>query len=168
MPLLCGRAQRYGGTTRNPRCRCRQTGHPTLYERLQPFRQPRGAPDASVNSRPLLVRDAKTREKSRFKNLSPAEVLALAISLEEEDGRLLQEFARLMRRTIPRRPNRLDAHAQRGRRAPAPADGAILAEVWPGNPLLEAAGRKRLRAPRSLQSVRPWDIPARPLGPKWP
>ena len=32
--------------------------------------------------------------KRSFKALSPAEVLALAISLEEEDSRILQEFAR--------------------------------------------------------------------------
>ena len=40
--------------------------------------------------------------KRRFKDLSAAEVLALAISLEEEDGRLLGEFARQLRPNYPK------------------------------------------------------------------
>jgi rubrerythrin len=39
--------------------------------------------------------------KRRFKDLTPAEVLALAISLEEEDGRIYQEYARVMRPDFP-------------------------------------------------------------------
>jgi len=38
----------------------------------------------------------------RFKDLSAPEVLGLAISLEEEDARILQEFARLLRPNYPR------------------------------------------------------------------
>ncbi|MCX7625473.1 MAG: hypothetical protein N2Z21_04605 [Candidatus Sumerlaeaceae bacterium] len=39
--------------------------------------------------------------KRSFASLSPAEVLALAISLEEEDARIVQEFARQVRRNHP-------------------------------------------------------------------
>jgi len=47
--------------------------------------------------------------KRRFKDLSPAEVLALAISLEEEDGRIYQEYARVLRPTFPGVAAKLDA-----------------------------------------------------------
>ena len=47
--------------------------------------------------------------KRSFKDLSAAEVLALAISLEEEDARLLQEFARLLRANYPKAAESLDA-----------------------------------------------------------
>ena len=46
--------------------------------------------------------------KRRFKDLSPAELLALAISLEEEDARLYQEFARLLRPDFPALAAQLD------------------------------------------------------------
>ena len=44
----------------------------------------------------------------RFKDLSPAEVLALAISLEEEDARIYQEYARVLRPDFPAVAARLD------------------------------------------------------------
>lgn len=47
--------------------------------------------------------------KRGFKELSAAEVLALAISLEEEDGRIYQEFARLLRPNYPKAASELDA-----------------------------------------------------------
>jgi rubrerythrin len=47
--------------------------------------------------------------KRRFKDLTSPEVLALAISLEEEDARLLQEYARQMRRDFPAVASKLDA-----------------------------------------------------------
>src|SRR5437867_2270673 len=47
--------------------------------------------------------------KRRFKDLSAAEVLALAISLEEEDARILQEFARILRPNYPNAASALDA-----------------------------------------------------------
>src|SRR5260370_28971893 len=46
--------------------------------------------------------------KRRFKDLSPAEVLALAISLEEEDARIYQEFARVLRPDFPALAAKLD------------------------------------------------------------
>jgi erythrin-vacuolar iron transport family protein len=45
----------------------------------------------------------------RFKDLSPAEVLALAIALEEEDGRIYQEYARVLRQDFPGLAAKLDA-----------------------------------------------------------
>src|SRR5438105_12257181 len=45
----------------------------------------------------------------RFKELSSAEVLALAISLEEEDARIYQEYARVLRPDFPDLAARLDA-----------------------------------------------------------
>ena len=45
----------------------------------------------------------------RFRDLSAAEVLALAISLEEEDARILQEFARLLRPNYPRAAEELQS-----------------------------------------------------------
>ena len=45
----------------------------------------------------------------RFRDLSAAEVLALAISLEEEDARILQEFARLLRPNYPRAAEQLQS-----------------------------------------------------------
>jgi erythrin-vacuolar iron transport family protein len=45
----------------------------------------------------------------RFKDLSSAEVLALAISLEEEDARIYQEYARVMRPDFPAVAAKLDA-----------------------------------------------------------
>jgi erythrin-vacuolar iron transport family protein len=44
----------------------------------------------------------------RFKDLSSPEVLALAITLEEEDGRIYQEFARVLRPNFPRVAAKLD------------------------------------------------------------
>jgi rubrerythrin len=50
--------------------------------------------------------------KRRFKDLSSQEVLALAISLEEEDGRIYQEYARVLRPDFPLLASRLDAMRQ--------------------------------------------------------
>jgi rubrerythrin len=46
--------------------------------------------------------------KRRFKDLTPAEVLALAISLEEEDARIYQEYARVLRPNFPDLAGKLD------------------------------------------------------------
>ena len=46
--------------------------------------------------------------RRRFRDLSAPEILALAISLEEEDGRLLQEFARVLRHNFPHAARELD------------------------------------------------------------
>jgi rubrerythrin len=46
--------------------------------------------------------------KRRFKDLTASEVLALAISLEEEDARIFQEFARILRENYPKAAEALD------------------------------------------------------------
>jgi erythrin-vacuolar iron transport family protein len=46
--------------------------------------------------------------KRRFRDLSASEVLALAVSLEEEDARICQEFARLLRPNYPKAAEALD------------------------------------------------------------
>src|SRR5580765_1554500 len=46
--------------------------------------------------------------RRQFKDLSPPEVLALAISLEEEDARIFREFARLLRDNYPKAASSLD------------------------------------------------------------
>ena len=83
----------------------------------------------------------------RFKDLSVPEVLALAVSLEEEDARLLQEFARLLRPNYPKAAED-GRDAQGGGHAPAPAGGTVPAEVRDEIPLDAAAGRPRFRAAR--------------------
>ncbi len=47
--------------------------------------------------------------RRRFRDLSAAEILALAVSLEEEDGRIYQEFARRLRADYPKAASDLDA-----------------------------------------------------------
>jgi rubrerythrin len=47
--------------------------------------------------------------KRDFSDLAAPEILALAISLEEEDARLLQEFARRLRPNFPKAASELDA-----------------------------------------------------------
>jgi rubrerythrin len=47
--------------------------------------------------------------KLRFKDLTPAQVLAVSISLEEEDARIYQEYARLLRPDFPQAAAALDA-----------------------------------------------------------
>ncbi len=47
--------------------------------------------------------------RRRFCDLSSPELLALAISLEEEDARIFQEYARLMRKEFPQVATQLDA-----------------------------------------------------------
>ena len=49
------------------------------------------------------------RMRRRFKDLSAREVLALAISLEEEHARTFQEYARRLRPTAPAAAAALDA-----------------------------------------------------------
>ncbi len=46
--------------------------------------------------------------KRRFRDLTAPEVLALAILLEEEDSRIIEEFARLLRPTYPKAAAALD------------------------------------------------------------
>ena len=96
--------------------------------------------------------------KRSFKDLSPAEVLALAISLEEEDSRILQEFARLLRPNYPKAAAELDA--MRGEE-----DGHRhrLVNVFRRRhgeeiPLLHREDIKGFVRRDPISSIQPWDI----------
>lgn len=96
--------------------------------------------------------------KRSFKDLSAAEVLALAISLEEEDARVFQEFARQLRPNYPKAAESLDAM-----RKEEDSHRHRLVELFRKKygeeiPLL---GRQDVRGfvrRDPLQSVRPWDV----------
>src|SRR5208337_4253372 len=96
--------------------------------------------------------------KRSFKDLSPAEVLALAISLEEEDSRILQEFARLLRPNYPKAAAELDA--MRGEE-----DGHRhrLVDVFRRRhgeeiPLINRDDIKGFVRRGSISSIQPWDV----------
>jgi erythrin-vacuolar iron transport family protein len=96
--------------------------------------------------------------KRRFKDLSAAEVLALAISLEEEDARLFQEFARRLRPNYPKAAEALDAM-----RKEEDSHRHRLVELFqqkygPEIPLLRRQDVSGFVRRDPLQSVRPWDI----------
>jgi rubrerythrin len=96
--------------------------------------------------------------KRNFKDLSGAEVLALAISLEEEDGRIIQEFARLLRPNYPGAAAELDE--MRGEE-----DGHRhrLVELFRRRhgeeiPLISRQDVKGFVRREGIQSIQPWDI----------
>jgi len=96
--------------------------------------------------------------KRSFKDLSPAEVLALAISLEEEDSRILQEFGRLLRPNYPKAAAEMDA--MRGEE-----DGHRhrLVDVFRRRhgdeiPLIHREEIKGFVRRDSISSIQPWDI----------
>ncbi|MGO9113642.1 MAG: ferritin family protein [Thermoguttaceae bacterium] len=96
--------------------------------------------------------------KRSFKDLSPAEVLALAISLEEEDSRILQEFARLLRPNYPKAAAELDA--MRGEE-----DGHRhrLVDVFRCRhgeeiPLIHREDIKGFVRRDPISSIQPWDV----------
>ncbi len=94
----------------------------------------------------------------RFKDLTAPEVLGLAISLEEEDARILQEFARLLRPSYPRAAAALetmrkeeDGHRHR------------LVELFRRRygediPLLRRQDIKGFVRRDPLHSLQPWDV----------
>jgi rubrerythrin len=96
--------------------------------------------------------------KRSFKDLSPAEVLALAISLEEEDSRILLEFARLLRPNYPKAAAELDV--MRGEE-----DGHRhrLVDVFRRRhgeeiPLLQREDIKGFVRRDPISSIQPWDV----------
>ena len=96
--------------------------------------------------------------KRRFKDLSPAEVLALAISLEEEDARILQEFARLLRPNYPKAAADLDAM-----RIDEDGHRHRLVELFRrrhGNeiPLMSRQDVKGFVRRDPITSLQPWDV----------
>jgi rubrerythrin len=96
--------------------------------------------------------------KRRFKDLSAAEVLALAISLEEEDARILQEFARLLRDNYPKAAESLDAM-----RKEEDSHRHRLVEQFRRRygeeiPLIRRQDVQGFVHRDPLSSVRPWDV----------
>ena len=96
--------------------------------------------------------------KRRFKDLSPAEVLALAISLEEEDARILQEFARLLRPNYPKAAAELDAM-----RVEEDGHRHRLVELFRRRhgdeiPLLSRQDVQGFVRRASISSLQPWDV----------
>ncbi|MGD0897847.1 MAG: iron exporter MbfA [Thermoguttaceae bacterium] len=96
--------------------------------------------------------------KRRFKDLAPAEVLALAISLEEEDGRILQEFARVLRPNYPKAAAELDAM-----RVEEDEHRHRLVELFRSKfgeeiPLLTRQDVQGFVRRDPISSVQPWDV----------
>ena len=96
--------------------------------------------------------------KRRFKDLSPAEVLALAISLEEEDARILQEFARVLRPNYPKAATDLDEM-----RGEEDVHRHRLVELFRSRygeeiPLIGRQDVKGFVRRDPIQSVQPWDV----------
>jgi rubrerythrin len=96
--------------------------------------------------------------KRRFKDLSPPEVLALAVSLEEEDAKILQEFARVLRPNYPKASAELDAMRQE-------EDGHRhrLVELFRSRfgeeiPLLRREDIQGFVRRDPISSVQPWDV----------
>jgi erythrin-vacuolar iron transport family protein len=96
--------------------------------------------------------------KRRFKDLSAPEVLALAISLEEEDARIFQEFARRLRPNYPKAADALDTM-----RKEEDSHRHRLVELFRRRygeeiPLLRRQDVSGFVRRDPLQSVRPWDV----------
>jgi rubrerythrin len=96
--------------------------------------------------------------KRRFKDLSAAEVLALAISLEEEDARLLQEFARLLRGNYPKAAESLDAMRKEEDTHRHRLVVLFRRKYGEEIPLLRRQDVRGFVRRDPLQSVRPWDV----------
>ena len=87
--------------------------------------------------------------KRSFKDLSAAEVLALAISLEEEDARIFQEFARRLRENYPKAADALDTMRGEEDSHRHRLVEFVPAEIRRGDPADPAARRQRLCPSRS-------------------
>jgi erythrin-vacuolar iron transport family protein len=96
--------------------------------------------------------------KRSFKDLSAAEVLALAISLEEEDARLLEEFARRVRPNYPKAAADLDTMRKEEDSHRHRLTELFRQKYGPEVPLLRRQDVRGFVRRDPLQSVRPWDI----------
>ena len=85
--------------------------------------------------------------QKRFAELGEREILALAITLEEEDGRIYRDFAEGLRATYPASAKVFDDMAEEESGASADADRAVPRAVRRAHPAGPARGRARLRAP---------------------
>ncbi|MGO8748190.1 MAG: iron exporter MbfA [Thermoguttaceae bacterium] len=96
--------------------------------------------------------------RRRFRDLSPPEVLALAISLEEEDSRIFGEFARQLRPNYPKAAAALD-----GLRREEDEHRHLLVETFRRRygeeiPLIRRQDVRGFVRRDSLGSIRPWDV----------
>ena len=96
--------------------------------------------------------------KRRFKDLSPSEVVALAISLEEEDARILQEFARVLRPNYAKAAGELDAM-----RVEEDGHRHRLVELFRAKfgqeiPLLKREDVQGFVRRDPISSAQPWDV----------
>jgi rubrerythrin len=96
--------------------------------------------------------------KRGFKDLSVAEVLALAVSLEEEDARLLEEFARQVRPNYPKAAASLDVMRQQEDGHRHRLTELFRRKFGPDIPLIRRQDVSGFVRRDPLQSVRPWDI----------
>ena len=96
--------------------------------------------------------------KRSFKDLSAAEVLALAISLEEEDARLFGEFARRLRPNYPKAAQSLDTMWKEEDSHRHRLTELFQKKYGPEIPLMRRQDVRGFVRRDSLQSVRPWDI----------
>jgi hypothetical protein len=72
--------------------------------------------------------------RRKFSDLTEQEVLALAISSEEDDARIYRSFAERLRADFPASAADLRRHGGRGRWPPSAADRPAPRPVWRGDP----------------------------------
>src|ERR1700751_4008148 len=81
-----------------------------------------------------------------FNELSERELLALAISLEEEDERIYADFFEGLRQDFSRIGHGVRQHAKGRVGTPPPSDRTLSAEIWRAHTADSPAGRERIRA----------------------
>jgi rubrerythrin len=96
--------------------------------------------------------------KRRFKDLSGEEVLALAISLEEEDARIFQEFARRLRANYPKAATALDAIREEEESHRHRLVELFRAKYGTEIPLIRRQDIQGFVRRDPLPSTRPWDV----------
>lgn len=96
--------------------------------------------------------------KRSFKDLSAAEVLALAVSLEEEDARLFEEFARRVRQNYPKAAASLDVMRKEEDSHRHRLTALFQRKYGSEIPLIRRQDVRGFVRRDPLQSVRPWDI----------
>ena len=84
-----------------------------------------------------------------FDSLTEQEILALAISLEEEDARIYEDFADGLQENYPEQAAKFRDHAPRRRRPPPSPARTLQIPLRRPRPAHPAAGRARLRGPQT-------------------
>ncbi len=80
-----------------------------------------------------------------FKDLSERDILALAISLEEEDGRIYGEFAEGLRESYPATAKMMDEMQAEESEHRAQAYRSVSVSLWRTYPVYSPPGREGLR-----------------------